>query len=159
MKVLAGKEAGIQDSSGKTVMMQFAGNDEIVSLVFPFEAGFVDRDDRNQTCHAIDNHRDIIKAIRFEKTVGWLLGGNTILEAEIDWWLVSEEDKERIQQNPLWTREIKLAELQQKRYEERRRTGAPMRDGEDMEILARDVDLDDNINNDWEDDDWRPDPD
>ncbi len=53
MKVLAGKEAGIQDSSGKTAMMQFAGNDEIVSLIYPFEAGFVDRDDRNQTWYAI----------------------------------------------------------------------------------------------------------
>ena len=53
---------------------------------------------------------------------------------------MSEEDEEAIQQNPLWAREIKLAELQRKRYEKRRRTGAPMREGEDKEIRARDLD-------------------
>jgi len=45
-------------------------------------------------------------AIRLEKTAGWLLGGKTILEAKIDRRSVSEEDRERIQQNPLWVREI-----------------------------------------------------
>jgi len=43
---------------------------------------------------------------------------------------VSEEDEEAIQQNPLWTREIELAETQQKRHLERVEAGAPMRGGE-----------------------------
>ena len=107
-----------------------------MSLVFPFEAGFVDRDDRNQTCHVIHDRADIITAVRFEKTVGWLLDGKTILEAKIGWRSLSEEDKEKIQQNPLWAREIKLAELQQKRHLERVEAGAPMRDGENAPIYV-----------------------
>ena len=45
-------------------------------------------------------------AIRLEKTAGWLLYGNTILKARIGWESVSEESKQKIQQNPLWAREI-----------------------------------------------------
>ena len=50
-----------------------------------------------------------------------------------------EEDKQRIQQNPLWVIEIRLAEFQQKRHLLRLEAGAPMREGEDMEIRMRDL--------------------
>ena len=40
--------------------------------------------------------------------------------------------EQTIQQNPLWMREIELAEAQQKRHLERAKAGAPMRNGEDV---------------------------
>jgi len=117
--ILAPEEAGMRDNDGQTAMMRSTKKCEIASFLSPFEAGLADNNGWNQTCYAIDNHRNIIAAIRLEKTAGWLSRGKTILEAKIYWKSLSEEDKERIQQNPLWEREIGLAETQQKRYEAR----------------------------------------
>ena len=52
------------------------------------------------------------------------------MDAEIGWESLSEEDKQTIQQNPLWMKEIRLVEAQQKRHLERVKAGAPMREGE-----------------------------
>ena len=61
------------------------------------------------------------------------------MDAEIGWESLSEEDRKRIRQNPLWMREIGLAEFQQKRHLERVKAGAPMREGDDEEIRARNL--------------------
>ena len=86
VQVLIEKEAGMQDNYGETAMMKSTWKGEIVSFLSPFEAGLTGSNGWNQTCHAIDNHRNIIAAIRLEKTVGWLLDGKTILEAEIGYY-------------------------------------------------------------------------
>ena len=70
----------------------------------------------NQTCHAIANHADIVTAITYEKTAGWLLEGKTITNVKMGKRAASKEDKKRIRQNQLWTREIRLAEDQVKKY-------------------------------------------
>ncbi len=51
--------------------------------------------------------------------MGWLLNGETILKAKIEWQikLLSEAGKKKIQQNPLWMNEIRLAEYQQKKHD------------------------------------------
>jgi len=104
--LLVGKEAGMQDSERRTAMMLSTKESATISLLSPFEAGLTDSIGWNQTYHAIYNRANITVAVRFEKTVGWLLGGKTILEMRIGWRSVSKEDEERIQQNPLWVREI-----------------------------------------------------
>ena len=53
VRLLASKEAGMRDYSGQTAMMLFTRKGATASLLSPFEAGFVDRDDRNQTWYAI----------------------------------------------------------------------------------------------------------
>ena len=97
VKLLLDFEAGMRDNRGETAMMKLTGKGEIVSFLSPFEAGIADNNGWNQTCHAIDNNRDITAAIRLEKTVGWLQKGKTILEAEIGWRPVSKEQKQKIQ--------------------------------------------------------------
>ena len=69
------------DDVGDTAMMKSDDDGKAASFLSPFEAGFADNYERNQTCYAIDNHVNIITAIRLEKTAGWLQKGKTILEA------------------------------------------------------------------------------
>ena len=86
IKFLASNEAGMRDNIGKTAMMRLAKNGNIVSFLFPFEAGIADNNLRNQTCRAIYDDADVIIAIRLEKTAGWLLAGKTILDAKIGYY-------------------------------------------------------------------------
>ena len=118
VQMLLGKEDGVQDNEGKTAMM-FSMEKEmhIEALLSPFEAGIADSKGMNQTCYAIDRSADLVAAIRLEKTAGWLLDGKTILEAEIGRRQKSlfEAERRQIQRNPLWKREVQLAESQRER--------------------------------------------
>ena len=117
VKVLAGEEAEMRDHCGRTAMMKSAEKGEVVSFLSPFEAGIADSKGMNQTCYAIDRSADPVAAIRLEKTAGWLLDGKTILEAEIGRRQKSlfEAERRQIQRNPLWKREVQLAESQRER--------------------------------------------
>ena len=106
----------MRDNDGQTAMMKLVKNGEVASVLSPFEAGIADNNGWNQTCYAIYDSADVITAIRLEKTAGWLLYSNTILETRIGWHMVSKEQKQKIQKNSLWAREIRLAEFQQKRH-------------------------------------------
>ena len=86
------------------------------SLLPPFEAGIVNNNGLNQTCHTISKKKDIVTAVTYEKTAGWLLEGKTITNVKMGKRAASEEDWELILQNPLWTREIRLAEHQVEKY-------------------------------------------
>ena len=109
----------MRDDVVKTAMMKSDDDGKVASFLSPFEAGLIDNSERNQTCYAIDARADVIMAIRLEKTAGWLREGKTILEARMICSSVSEKDKQKLQHNPLWMREIELAETQQKRRKER----------------------------------------
>ena len=69
----------------------------------------VDGSGWNQTCHALAGKHDALKAIRLEKTVGWLVNWQTALDTTSIELTLSQDDKYALQQNPLWTREIELA--------------------------------------------------
>ena len=81
-------------------------------VLFPFEAGMLDNEGFNQTCSAIASECEVLGAIRREKTAGWLYEGNSILVVEFGLHSLSEEDRQAIQHNPLWMREIELARAQ-----------------------------------------------
>ena len=106
----------MRSNGGETATMLSATKCEIASLLSPVEADTADNSWRNQARHAINYNANILTAVGREKTVGWLLEGETILEMRIDGRSISEESKQEIQQNPLWVREIRLAEFQQKRH-------------------------------------------
>ena len=89
-----------------------AKRDETALLLFPFEAGLVDNKRLNQTCYTLQNDGNVPVAVGFEKTAGWLLLDKTIANAELGWHLVHKKDKSGIQKNPLWMKEIELAEFQ-----------------------------------------------
>ena len=98
----------------------------------------MDRDNLNQTCHAVLYGKYNFRAIKLEKTVGWLLFGYTALNTKVRNYSIPEADKKKIQENPLWRREIELAEFQQKRHIQRLEADVQMREGEDGEIRMRD---------------------
>jgi len=83
VKLLTPEEAGMRDDYGVTAMMKSTKKGEIVSFLSPFEAGLVNNYEWNQTCYAINRSADLVTAVRFEKTAGWLREGKTILEARI----------------------------------------------------------------------------
>ena len=78
------------------------------------------------------------RAVTLEKTAGWLQDGMTILAMKSNWRLRFEYDEWAIQWNPLWMREIELAEFQQNRHIQRLKADVQMREGEDEEIRMRD---------------------
>ena len=121
-------------------MMLSAKKGNIVSFLSPFEAGITDNYGWNQACRAIFFSRNDIAPVRREKTAGWLLGGKTILEMRIDGRSISEKIKQKIRRNPLWARETRLTEFQQKRHLLRLEAGTQMREGEDEEIRMGDLD-------------------
>ena len=63
-----------------------------------------------------------VKALRLEKTVGWLFNGSTVLSA-MQRFTVSDAAhlisvRRAITANPLWKREVQLAAMQQQMTEQ-----------------------------------------
>ena len=84
VRVLASRETGTRDRWGRTALMLSARTGAATPLLFPFEAGLADKFGQNQTWYAASTLTGVLRAIRFEKTVGWLLEGKTILEARVN---------------------------------------------------------------------------
>ena len=117
-RLLVSREAGMKNNEEDAAMVRSAEKGRMAQFLFPFEAGLTNGYMLNYTCCTIAFRSDVIAAVQFEKTAGWLMNGKSITHVMIDERKLSKENQLRISQNPLWRREIELAEYQQRRHEE-----------------------------------------